>query len=766
MATYKFDSATGTYVLSDDLLLVSTDLSDYAPGSTATFTATKVAPGGAVQFTVWHSIGPGPDGIWGTIDDQLGAPLSGGDPWIVTDGGAGDLDGVVNGTITTSWYVNADAANQSFLLTADEPALGLKATTSFTDSTLVDLTFQTTRTITSGTVTAIFSSDQVTVGAGTGLLDPFSQIGGNTDQVQGYNTDFNDFLLDNAGKGGTNFIHSLKLSDLPIEFVNGVGYYRFELDINQLNAADKSLLSLNALQIWQANSATLNDYAPGATPAAGTGAFPAADNATLIYNLDAGGDKFIGLNGSLQSGSGNTTDMTMLVPISAFDTSKTFVYLYSAFGYEPGTFDYTYIDKQGEHSATSQWTNNDGFEEWNRQIGQVIDGHKFNDLNGDHVWQTATEPALNGWTVYLDFNNNNVLDPGEPSVVTGSIDLDNDGDTTDANEIGYYRFFVTPGTYTIREIPQAGWIQSAPNNAEGEFSVTLTDGQDAHNLDFGNLQTGSINGIKLLDANADGVKQAGENTPISGITINLYKDLNGDGVLQADERDGVLDNDTQDSPFKTTTTAADGTWSFNNLPPGKYIVEEVLSGGYVTKDNVDVAITLASGETHGVDAGTTFMNYKPASVNGIKLLDADADGVHDAGENTPISGITINLYKDLNGDGVLQADERDGVLDNDAQDSPFKTTTTAADGTWSFSNLDPGKYIVEEVLSGGYVTKDNVDVAITLASGETHGVDAGTTFMNYKPASVNGIKLLDADADGVHDAGENTPISGITINLY
>ena len=30
----------------------------------------------------------------------------------------------------------------------------------------------------------------------------------------------------------------------------------------------------------------------------------------------------------------------------------------------------------------------------------------------------ASEPALNGWTVYLDFNNNNALDLDEPSVVS------------------------------------------------------------------------------------------------------------------------------------------------------------------------------------------------------------------------------------------------------------------------------------------------------------------------------------------------------------
>ena len=135
MATYKFDPLTGKYlIISDDLsFAVFTDVADYAPGSTAIFTAENVDVGGTVEFTVTHSVGSGLDGLWGTLDDELGSALSGSDPWVVTDGGSGDLDGVANGVITTSWYVNADAANQSFLLTAADTANGVMATTSFTD---------------------------------------------------------------------------------------------------------------------------------------------------------------------------------------------------------------------------------------------------------------------------------------------------------------------------------------------------------------------------------------------------------------------------------------------------------------------------------------------------------------------------------------------------------------------------------------------------------------------------------------------------------
>src|SRR4051795_11342141 len=105
MTTYKYDATTGTYILVDDSSLlnisVSTDLPDYAPRSTANFTA-NVGVGDTVTFNV---------------SDVAGTPVSGTDaPWTITDGGLGDLDGQVNGVIQTNWFVGPDAAGESFVL--------------------------------------------------------------------------------------------------------------------------------------------------------------------------------------------------------------------------------------------------------------------------------------------------------------------------------------------------------------------------------------------------------------------------------------------------------------------------------------------------------------------------------------------------------------------------------------------------------------------------------------------------------------------------
>jgi hypothetical protein len=90
----------------DPLANPLTVTTDYAPGQTAILTASGLAVGGTIEFSVAH-VAAGGDGIIGTADDQLVHDLSGTTaPWTVIDGGVGDLDGVANGQIVTSWYVD------------------------------------------------------------------------------------------------------------------------------------------------------------------------------------------------------------------------------------------------------------------------------------------------------------------------------------------------------------------------------------------------------------------------------------------------------------------------------------------------------------------------------------------------------------------------------------------------------------------------------------------------------------------------------------
>src|SRR6266498_66394 len=66
-----------------------TDKPDYAPGSTAVINGSGFQVGEAVHLEVLRT-----DGVVEGGSDN---------PWTITDGGAGDRDGVADGNFTTSW---------------------------------------------------------------------------------------------------------------------------------------------------------------------------------------------------------------------------------------------------------------------------------------------------------------------------------------------------------------------------------------------------------------------------------------------------------------------------------------------------------------------------------------------------------------------------------------------------------------------------------------------------------------------------------------
>ena len=77
-----------------------------------------------------------------------------------------------------------------------------------------------------------------------------------------------------------------------------------------------------------------------------------------------------------------------------------------------------------------------------------IQGTKWNDVDGDGL-RDIGEPGLQGWTIYLDQNNNGLREASEIST------------TTDAQ--GNYVFpGLSPGTYRVEEIQAPGWQQTYP----------------------------------------------------------------------------------------------------------------------------------------------------------------------------------------------------------------------------------------------------------------------------------------------------------------
>jgi hypothetical protein len=301
-----------------------------------------------------------------------------------------------------------------------------------------------------------------------------------------------------------------------------------------------------------------------------------------------------------------------------------------------------------------------------------ISGQKFNDLNGDGIRQ-AGEPVLSGLTVFLDTNNNGVLDHGETST------------TTDAN--GNYTFpNLGPGTYLVREMQQPGIVQTTPNPAP----ITLLPGQPVTNVDFGDFKLISIGGAKFQDTNGNGVRDAGE-PGLQGITVFL--DTNNNGRLDAGE--------------VSTTTDVNGNYTFVNVGPGTYNVREVQQAGF-TQTTANPAVIVASSGANV--SGELFGNFQLISISGNKFQDSNGNGVRNAGE-PGLQGVVIFL--DANNNGVLDAGER--------------STTTDRNGNFTFTNLGLGTYRVREVGQVGFVqmTNNPANIVVTTSGASVTGVRFG-----------------------------------------
>ena len=102
-------------------------------------------------------------------------------------------------------------------------------------------------------------------------------------------------------------------------------------------------------------------------------------------------------------------------------------------------------------------------------------------------------PISGGFSIsgmkFNDLNSNVVKDVGESGVPDWTIELLQDGniiETTTTEADGSYSFdYLGAGTYTVSEVPQAGWTQTYPTG--NVHTVSLSDKSSTGN-DFGNHQ--------------------------------------------------------------------------------------------------------------------------------------------------------------------------------------------------------------------------------------------------------------------------------------
>lgn len=234
---------------------------------------------------------------------------------------------------------------------------------------------------------AIFQTGSNTNNVGTGVFNPFVRIqqngNGNCNDPcieSGFNTD-GQAQFETKDAGGSNWDHSLLLSNISTETINGVKYRLFALDINESksNQGD-SFLSLDKLQIYMGATGNLDQFTESKPDGACDAPCGGLQGATLIWDMDgvpgSAEDRTVGLDYKLNSGSGNGIDMTVRIRDDLFDPNLgQYVYLYSSFG-ATGVIGNNSWSPEGKPPSTSpvgllpegDYGQSAGFEEWSSKL--------------------------------------------------------------------------------------------------------------------------------------------------------------------------------------------------------------------------------------------------------------------------------------------------------------------------------------------------------------------------------------------------------------
>lgn len=375
-----------------------------------------------------------------------------------------------------------------------------------------------------------------------------------------------------------------------------------------------------------------------------------------------------------------------------------------------------------------------------------------------------------GGTVYRDLDNDGVLAgagetgiPGTAVTLTGTDDRGqavNLATSTDA--AGTYAFNgLRPGTYTVTETQPAGFLGGKATAGSGTSTAGLPDaagnaiagivlavGQRGAAYNFGELPPTGLAGAVFIDSNRDGVHGAGETAGVAGTTITL-----------------TGTDDLGNAVSLTTTTDAAGAYAFTNLRPGTYALAEAQPAEWT--DGADI-VGKVGGTTRGTLAGNDH-------IGGIVLAAGESGSGYDFGELG--QGLTGFVYVDANENGTRENGEAGiagvTVRVTNTAGGATSTTVTDASGAYTFSNLPAGTYRLAETQPTQYL--DGAEQVGSLggtraANDVFDGIALGVSQVgnNYNfgelTARLAGAVFIDADDDGVRDAGE-PGLSGVSVAL-
>jgi hypothetical protein len=321
-------------------------------------------------------------------------------------------------------------------------------------------------------------------------------------------------------------------------------------------------------------------------------------------------------------------------------------------------------------------------------------------------------------------------------------------DTTTTSATGRYGFegLAPGGAYTVRVANNpvnAALLEGKAGPSPLRYDVVVPAAGVLDNLDFGYCWR-RIGGRVFCEGergDCDGIWTPGVDRPLPGILVELV------------EAGVVIDTDTTD---------AEGRYAFVPVKPGVAYVTRVAVNAanaalLVDKTGPTPPLWNVTPLPTGVRDNLDFAYCTNKELSGRVYCEGptdDCDGVYDAGVDTPIPGVLVEL---LVGGAVVD------------------TTTTNAQGLYEFTGLLQGTAYTVRV-AGNAVSPGNA-VLLEDKTGPTpplYTVTPGTSDLltgldfGYCLREISGRVFCEPsgeDCDGIYDVGVDLPIPGILVEL-
>ncbi len=361
-------------------------------------------------------------------------------------------------------------------------------------------------------------------------------------------------------------------------------------------------------------------------------------------------------------------------------------------------------------------------------------------------------------TLFEDANYNGVMDKGERTFSGVQVLLvDEAGNTvatTQSIAKGAYTLDgIMPGTYTLKvqRTKNNGFTRLRPAEEGGSYIRELIDGygvsdsmeiamaQQLTGINAGMLPAGTVSGFLFHDLNDNGVQDEGE----TGLTTAQVQLVSADGEINL-----------------VRPVAEDGAYLFDGVMPGDYTITFLLP------EHTEIARVVQGGNTlENAGRETTTASFAVAmgekvirplvgavtlgSFEGVAFNDSNANGVMDDGE-AALAGVQVSL--------TTGGESSEAV--------------SAADGSFSLTDLRPGAYHMSLAMPEGYISSANVGQLVLLpAAAQTLDCPWEVLIGRenqlvgvVKPCTIAGEIRLDENNNGRAEDTERM-MTGITLEL-